>query len=164
MRFFLLSSEDESEKYYSLVEENEKPIWKKFTEAEISFKELLPGKYVFKAYTSSFGENKIQNIKEFKFEIKPYFWETNRFKLLICLLIAALPVSIYYLTRYNKTRLRLNLINLEMKALKAQMNPHFIFNTLNNMQSTIILEDEIKVNDYLFKICKTFALHIRYCQ
>lgn len=152
-----LSSEAESEKYYSLVEENEMPVWKKFTEAEINFKELLPGKYTFKAYTCSVGDNKIQNVKEFKFEIEPYFWETIWFKILVGLLIAALPVSIYYLARYNKTKktkLRLNLINLEMKALKAQMNPHFIFNTLNNMQSTIILEDEIKVNDYFSKFAK----------
>lgn len=38
---------------------------------------------------------------------------------------------------------------LESSTLKAQMNPHFIFNTLNGIQSVMILKGEKKANEYI---------------
>lgn len=40
------------------------------------------------------------------------------------------------------------IINLKSNALKAQMNPHFVFNILNNMQSIMILKGEEEANKY----------------
>ncbi|MBK9191813.1 MAG: histidine kinase [Crocinitomicaceae bacterium] len=37
-----------------------------------------------------------------------------------------------------------NLIELEQKALRLQMNPHFIFNVLNSIHNLIILNDSDK--------------------
>ena len=48
----------------------------------------------------------------------------------------------YYETRINK---------LEQKALSAQMNPHFIFNSLNSIQSFLIYEENEKAEKYLLK-------------
>lgn len=41
------------------------------------------------------------------------------------------------------------LARLEAKALIAQMNPHFIFNTLNGIQSTMVLKGKRKQIDTL---------------
>ncbi len=38
---------------------------------------------------------------------------------------------------------------MESSTLKAQMNPHFIFNTLNGIQSVMILKGEKKANEYI---------------
>ena len=38
---------------------------------------------------------------------------------------------------------------LESKSLRAQMNPHFIFNTLNGIQSVMLLKVEKVANEYL---------------
>jgi tetratricopeptide (TPR) repeat protein len=43
---------------------------------------------------------------------------------------------------------------LEMKALRAQMNPHFIFNCLNSINRFIIRNDSEKAADYLTKFAK----------
>lgn len=40
-------------------------------------------------------------------------------------------------------------LNLEMKVLIGQMNPHFTFNTINSIQSYIIENDKKKASDYL---------------
>jgi two-component sensor histidine kinase len=45
----------------------------------------------------------------------------------------------------------------ELKALKAQMNPHFIFNVLNSIQEFIVLNQKEKASEYL----ATFAELIR---
>ena len=38
---------------------------------------------------------------------------------------------------------------LQTKALITQMNPHFIYNTLNGIQSTMLLKGEKEVNRYI---------------
>ena len=40
------------------------------------------------------------------------------------------------------------------KALRAQMNPHFIFNSLNSIQNFINANDSENANDYLIKFAK----------
>ena len=46
-----------------------------------------------------------------------------------------------------KTRLQ----EMETKAIRLQMNPHFIFNTLNSLQRIILEGNIVKANDYLSK-------------
>lgn len=43
---------------------------------------------------------------------------------------------------------------LELKTLQMQMNPHFIFNSLNSIQSFILKNDVISTNDYLSKFAR----------
>jgi sensor histidine kinase YesM len=47
---------------------------------------------------------------------------------------------------------------LEMKALRAQMNPHFIFNCLNSINRYIIKNDAAKAADYLTKFARLIRL------
>ncbi len=47
---------------------------------------------------------------------------------------------------------------LEMKALRAQMNPHFIFNCLNAINRFIIGQDAEKAADYLTKFAKLIRI------
>ncbi len=53
-----------------------------------------------------------------------------------------------------KTKYEKNLIELEAKALRAQMNPHFIFNCLNSIKSLIQQHDEEKSVRYLTTFSK----------
>lgn len=57
--------------------------------------------------------------------------------------------------QFNNAQLTMKLENelreSELKALKSQMNPHFIFNALNSIQEYIILNDKENAANYLGK-------------
>lgn len=46
------------------------------------------------------------------------------------------------------------LVSLELNALKAQMNPHFIFNALNSISNLIHKNEKDKATDFLVKFSK----------
>jgi tetratricopeptide (TPR) repeat protein len=50
------------------------------------------------------------------------------------------------------------LAQAELKAIKSQMNPHFIFNALNSIQSFIFLDDKRKASIYLSKFAQLMRL------
>ena len=47
---------------------------------------------------------------------------------------------------------------LEMKALRAQINPHFIFNCMNSINQMILEKEEQKASSYLTKLSKLIRL------
>jgi sensor histidine kinase YesM len=47
---------------------------------------------------------------------------------------------------------------LEMQALRAQMNPHFIFNSLNSINNFILRNEKQHASDYLVKFSKLIRL------
>ena len=61
----------------------------------------------------------------------------------------------------NQRRLReLERIELESKALRAQMNPHFIFNAMNAVQRYISRNDALKAGHYLAKFSRLVRLNL----
>jgi tetratricopeptide (TPR) repeat protein len=47
-----------------------------------------------------------------------------------------------------------SVLEMEQKALRSQMNPHFIFNAINSIQSYILNKSEHEAYDYLAKFSK----------
>lgn len=154
------SNKDNFKKYYSLTKEGEKPKWENFIESEISFKELNYGNYIFKVYSTTSTDNKVKNIQQFRFEIKPYYWETNWFKIFLILCFVVIFILLFQFFRVKqkkKLNLKLALNNLELKVLKAQMNPHYIFNSLNNLQQTMFADGIVAFNKQIV----LFSKHLR---
>ena len=54
----------------------------------------------------------------------------------------------------NKTKMKVQILELEAKALRAQMNPHFIFNCLNSIKSLIQQHEEERSVTYLTTFSK----------
>ncbi|MBS1918165.1 MAG: histidine kinase [Bacteroidetes bacterium] len=54
--------------------------------------------------------------------------------------------------------LRQRATELEMQALRSQMNPHFIFNCLNSINKFIINNEAEKASDYLTKFAKLIRM------
>jgi LytS/YehU family sensor histidine kinase len=58
----------------------------------------------------------------------------------------------------TKAAIRQQMAELEAKAIRAQMNPHFIFNSLNAIQESIVLHDYDTSYQYLSKFSKLLRL------
>lgn len=58
----------------------------------------------------------------------------------------------------NKYILEQNLNTYMQKALSQQMNPHFIFNTLNSIQYFLLNNDKLSSNKYLTKFAKLMRI------
>ncbi len=56
--------------------------------------------------------------------------------------------------RVKKTEMQRQILELEAKALRAQMNPHFIFNCMNSIKSLIQQKEEDKAINYLTTFSK----------
>jgi len=83
--------------------------------------------------------------------------ETLSFKILVfSLAVIAIAIIILMVVKTLKKReqIKLRLLDAEKKALLAQMNPHFIFNSLNSIQHYIIQEDAENANLYLAKFAQ----------
>ena len=53
---------------------------------------------------------------------------------------------------------------LEMQALRAQMNPHFIFNSLNSINRFILQNNKEKASEYLTKFSRLVRLILQHSQ
>ncbi|MBK8875397.1 MAG: histidine kinase [Bacteroidetes bacterium] len=74
--------------------------------------------------------------------------------LLMIIAILILAFVIYKKRKDAESRFKLNIAKIEMKALRAQMNPHFIFNALQSIQTFLIQHKDDEANTYLIKFFK----------
>jgi len=128
-----------------------------------TFGNLKAGDYTFLAQSSIDDTWTVEPIK-FKFSIEAPFWATLWFKLLaivaILVLIGLIILLIYKRFQRKNSELRekleleKSLLELEQKALRLQMNPHFMFNALNSIHNLIILNDSANARYALSKFTK----------
>lgn len=80
------------------------------------------------------------------------------------LLLAAAFVFIFYkrrrdaLQKQKEAEFRLQVSDTEMKALRAQMNPHFIFNSLNSISDYISKNDTGSADYYLTRFARVMRM------
>lgn len=137
--------------------------WSVTTSNLISIASLPPGKFDFKLYAvNKFGVK--SSVIGFTIEVATPYWRTYWFYGLAFILLLGF---LYALIKFRnnrilnriveKNKIEKQLASLEQKALQAQMNPHFIFNSLNSIQQFIL---ENKVED-ANKFLSIFASLIR---
>ncbi len=141
---------------YKLVKEgNESVGWNKqeFTSNMMHYPSLSPGDYTFKvkAVTDHLQES---DVISYSFRVKNPFWETIPFWIVVFVVLGKLVCVFYkYTVRKIKkeNQIKAELYTSKLTALKSQMNPHFIFNSLNSIQALILREDITNSYDYIVK-------------
>jgi uncharacterized membrane-anchored protein YhcB (DUF1043 family) len=120
-----------------------------------------PGEYLLKITHSDDG----RLLKQIKIVFLPYWYQTAWFKTALALFAVWMGVWIYRgrMRQIRKqTKLKSDyenkMIHLEMQNLRSQMNPHFIFNSLNSINSFIIENKTHLASDYLTKFSRLIRL------
>ena len=126
---------------------------------------LLAGKYTFKV--KSCNSEGIWNIEPttFSFEIKAAFYKTWWFTVALLVLIIGIVYTIFKI-RLHQIQLKqktefdtqVEVSKAELKALRAQMNPHFVFNSLNSIQHYILNSKGEEAVRYLNKFAKLIRI------
>jgi len=111
--------------------------WRSSKTGEITLVGLSPNKYTLEIKDPG---NEQHSLK-LQFDIVPLWWQTWWFRLSVLFLIFGFAGWLVYLYLNKKNHLknkrleeRRKQIESELHALRAQMNPHFIFNSLNAIQ------------------------------
>ena len=138
--------------------------WKSIpaTSKKIEFGALTADNYQLNIRVNNFG--KYSHHQNIQFTITSPFWQRWWFYVLLGVAIAVIIVLI---TQYRIKRIRKknmvelknreyerNAIDAQLKALRAQMNPHFIFNSINSIQDLVLQQETIKSYDYLVEFSK----------
>jgi hypothetical protein len=134
--------------------------WNSNESGEVTYTNLTDGKYSLLVYaTNSVGVR--SRILHLPLLIERPFFRTTWFILLLVTFIALLAYVIYKITYYfinkrevNKTKVNKLLAEYQLMGLKAQMNPHFIFNCLNSIQKYVLEHDTKQAYTYMAKFSK----------
>ena len=83
-------------------------------------------------------------------------WQYGLYSFVLFLVWSALYLAFEYFflyrdTELNRLRLESNLRAMELAALKAQVNPHFLFNCLNNVRS-LVVENGDRAREMLLRL------------
>ncbi|HLK29172.1 MAG TPA: histidine kinase [Puia sp.] len=140
---------------YSLIKNEKNFVYWKANDFDNNFiwlQNLSYGNYVLQM---RFAKQR-HNITTYKFEIKPHWYQTTAFKLTIITLIFASLASIFLLFRLRNQKKKFAIEQqqrekkeTELKAIRAQLNPHFIFNSLSSIQGLINKNEIENANRYL---------------
>lgn len=135
------------------------------------FYQLPPAKYTFVIRAIDGGNDPKPIEATYTFVILPYFYETLWFKIVFGLFVFILAVLIIRLRiRKHKevlekeNKIKRELAELQLEGIQAQMNPHFVFNCLNTIQSLFITGQTKLANEYTSRFSSLMRLiieHIR---
>jgi len=134
---------------HKLVSQKESSEWSAPQKNSIVYLDLLaPGNYTFYSRAVNAFNEREPEVAMYSFSIKPHFFETKWFFLLVTSFVMILLFFSggLYFKQVRKKAMKEKAIQsrvaaLELKILHSQMNPHFIYNSLNTIK-------------YLVNVCK----------
>ena len=135
--------------------------WNYTANTNVEYAFLPSGDYLFEVVAINSDGIESSKPATISFIILPPFWKTWWF-ILIIVLAFGLLAYFYYLSRLKQIKRENELRNdnnwYRQLALAKQMDPHFVFNTLNSIQSFIIKNDRLASTQYLSKFSKLMRL------
>lgn len=126
----------------------------------INFNGLMPGHYIL--HVKGMGKAGEQ-AREARLDIviEPHWYQTWWSRALAVLILVAV---ISWIARgriaaiRRSSALRQRIVETEMQALRAQMDPHFIFNSLSSIENFIMKNEKRMASDYLNKFARLIRL------
>lgn len=146
-------------------------------EHRATFTNLPPGEYRFEVWADKDRSGAVseKNVTTIRFRISPPIWQTWWFRSLIAGCLGGL-IYFYYKNRLaiataaakmnqqqaeigqKEAEFQRSLSEMEISALRAQMNPHFIFNSLSTLESFIMEHQTEEATQQLHKFSRLTRL------
>jgi anti-sigma regulatory factor (Ser/Thr protein kinase) len=132
--------------------------WIRAQNNTLSLQNQAPDKYTIRIRSIKRDGTPSSKISTISINIKTPFWKSSWFW--GGLAIAGFVLTLFLLQKRNRQRQKKaiekittekKLTELEMQALKAQINPHFVFNCLNSIKGFIYDKDYEQADKYLDK-------------
>jgi hypothetical protein len=144
----------------------------------IRYEGLPPGSYLLLIQASNAGNEFNSPVKTIHININPAFWQTWCFRIVALFTLVAIIYAIIRRRLHQKFQSKLKVsekerqladlqqqkTELEMQALLAQMNPHFIFNSLNSINRFILQNNKAQASEYLTKFSKLVRMILQNSQ
>lgn len=133
--------------------------WQDISNRNIALQNMSHGHYDISVRAITNGKEYEARVK--RFYIKAFFYETWWFITLILLSIlgvASTLLHFYNLRKKDQEKYKQQLLNLEMNALRSQMNPHFLFNSLNSIKNYVVSKSRDEAADYLTSFSKLMRM------
>lgn len=159
--FVGLSYKDAGKIRYKYRMEGLDTVWVRTKATNVRFAKLPPGRYTFRVVALSNGRYVSTAAAYFEMHIATPYWKTGWFRLaIVLLLVAVIAVVLSYRLRqvFIRNKLELELNQSKQQALAAQMEPHFVFNSLSSIQNYILQENKEAANTYLTKLAKLIRM------
>ncbi|MEK7256497.1 MAG: histidine kinase, partial [Bacteroidota bacterium] len=138
--------------------------WIHSKDRQATYSNLPPGEYVFQMTSTENDAYLDEPIIKYAFEVKSPIWMRWWFLVLITLMTGGL---LYLIMRERErsinreTTLKKEKIESQFEALKAQINPHFLFNSFNTLIS-IIEEDPRRAVTYVEHLSDFYRSILQY--
>lgn len=122
----------------------------------LQLQRLTPGVYSLEVRgISSKGIH--TNILKYSIVSKEAFYKSKEFIILGMTVVFGF-IALWYINRNkyikNQHNLKKKIFQLEAKALRTQMNPHFLYNAINGVQCVMFLKGEYEANKYITSLSK----------
>lgn len=131
--------------------------WITTTDKSAVFTNVPGGSYLFEARLIDPDNQPSEQVLSLPVHMIPPLWQRWWFKL-ITISAGVIAVVLIIVTRFRimrrKEAFSRELATMELVSLRAQMNPHFIFNSLNSIRHQIITERNEEAEKYLVKFSR----------
>lgn len=153
--------EGSSELQYKYILEGADTNWNYSASTSFYYPSLNPGDYTYKVFAMSDKGVWSKTPVVITFNILPPFYQSLWFIIAIIFIFLAI-IFLFRYGLYKRKQTQSKKIEEEKKkaliselhALRSQMNPHFIFNTLSSIQSFITKNNSEEALNYLSKFSK----------
>lgn len=165
-----LNSEENSYYQYKLERNNEKAEWSHLQKkSEVKFIYLPSGDYSLKVRVINAFNDENPNETEYNFTIESYFYERIEIQLIAIVILIGLIVAIFQIISLSRkvkkdkeSKLKIKMAEVELKAIQAQLNPHFIFNCMNSLKYFIISKNHKGAEKFLNHLSNLLRRFLEY--
>ncbi len=127
---------------------------------DINYDNLSPGSYTL--VIQGVNNNGVEGLPSiYRFTIRSPFWSTwwfilfgSMFLVLTTYILVRKRIGYIRRRESEKTALKEKIVEFHYTALRAQMNPHFIFNVINSIQLYVLKNQPKEAYNYLSKFSK----------